>query len=1058
MKKYYSLVTVLVLALSVFSAANVAWAADAGDVIINEFSSASETEWVELMNTTDDPIDLEGWKLTEFTSPQDAPEEVDLLELSGTLPAEGLLVFEVDGLNNPGDSIGLYDDSDTLLHRVTYGTVAGVEETDVDAPNGEESAQFDSDSEEDPWYLNDPTKGWFNDAGEEGKAPLLQDLDLGEDIDSNIGDLDNPSATPDNEEAGALYFGTEDGRVVFEQQLNLTDQAVVELLNNLADMMSMSWPEEESFSPVIYFDSELADALAAAGARIYMFSVGGLESQFEVIVKNDDGEVIDPDDEDYPEISDQAYEEGTVSFVVSHFSQFEVDLPVTNETTGEKYPTIRSALDEEEANDGDTIRVASGTYEEGELEIWQNGLTLAGDVGDEEVGPGDNAPVVVGDCDYGLTVYASDVVVEGFRFYQGGLEEYCYSYPVIRIIGGEEEEDTTNVTINENEIVGGYRGVQIRDDAYGNTISDNKIHNNSSGVSISGSPENSISGNEIYENGDGIVLREGSCDDECTGDVSGTEIIGNYIHDNDEETSGIHVGEVSFSELTISDNTIADNGGYGIYFDRVSEGELTISGNEITGNSAAGVYISGRSGTISASTVMLENNTISDNSYEGVYISQVDNESTLDIIGNTITDNGVDEEDEGDDYAGVYINNVFDSAVTFEDNIVSDNAGPGVYLCSEGECSSSTLTFQGNMIEDNNSSGIYLYYVYNSTVLIDNNNISDNEDKGIYVNEIYEGQEEEVPGESLLTITNNTIANNGNEDTGIYLEEVEEGVEVAINFNAITGNGTGLFVDDVVDNEEIEGEPGPVNATNNWWGDASGPENEENEGGEGDEAEGNVIFSPWLAALGLSGNNPIVGQITNSNDEAVGGDTGVKIKFEAEGDNPAETATEEIDSNDQALYEVDIDGPNAGLTTVTGMALFANQDSTLTSELEIIGIEEEEEEDDGGGISSSGSRARPRGTTTLGSAGEEEGEVLGEEKFVFTLFLKKGPPYNLSVQGNEVMELQKLLNSLGFGPLAVDGKYGPLTEAAVKAFQAAHPPLVVDGIVGPLTRAVLNSL
>src|SRR3989344_1290535 len=851
-KKMLALIGALVLIGGFFVPAQLAQAVSEGDVIINEFSSASETEWVELMNTTDEPIDLDGWKLTEFTSPQEEPVEEDLLVLSGTLPAGGLLVFEVKGLNNPGDSIGLYDNSGTLLHRVTYGIVTGVEEPDVDAPSSEESGQFDSDSEEEPWYLDDPTKGWFNDAGEEGKAPLLEDIaDMlsDEDIESNIGELDNPSATP-TDAGSALYFGTEDGRVVFEQQLNLTDQAVVELLESLAELMSMSY-EEDSFSPVIYFDSELADALAVAGAKIYMYGVGGLESQFKVIVKNDDGEVIDPDDEDYPEISDQSYGEGTVSFVASHFSRFEADLPVTNETTGEKYPTIRSALDEEEANDGDTIRVASGTYEEGELEIWQNGLTLAGDVGDEEVGPGDNAPVVVGDCDYDLTVYASDVVVEGFRFYQGGLEEYCYSYPVIRIIGGEEEEDTTNVTINENEIVGGYRGVQIRDDAYGNTISDNKIHNNSSGVSISGSPENSISGNEIYENGDGIVLREGSCDDECTGDVSGTEIIGNYIHDNDEETSGIHVGEVSFSELTISDNTIADNGGYGIYFDRVSEGELTISGNEITGNSAAGVYISGRSGTISASTVVLENNTISDNSYEGVYTSQVDNESTLDIIGNTITDNGVDEEDEGDDYAGVYINNVFDSAVTFEDNIVSDNAGPGVYLCSEGECSSSTLTFQGNMIEDNNSSGIYLYYIYNGTVMIDGNNISDNEDKGIYVNEIYEGQEEEVPGESLLTITNNTIANNGNEDTGIYLEEVEEGVEVAINFNAITGNGTGLFVDDVVDNEEIEGEPGPVNATNNWWGDASGPENEENEEGEGDEVEGNVIFSPWLAALGL---------------------------------------------------------------------------------------------------------------------------------------------------------------------------------------------------------------
>jgi len=385
----------------------------------------------------------------------------------------------------------------------------------------------------------------------------------------------------------------------------------------------------------------------------------------------------------------------------------------------------------------------------------------------------------------------------------------------------------------------------------------------------------------------------------------------------------------------------------------VVESELTISGNEITGNSAAGVYISGRSGTISDSTVVLEDNTISDNSYEGVYISQVDNDSTLDIIGNTITSNGVDEEEGGDDYAGVYINNVFDSAVTFEDNIISDNAGPGVYLCSEGECSSSTLTFEGNTIENNNSSGIYLYYVYNSTVLVDGNNISDNFETGIYVYYIDEGEQEgpEEPGSSTLTIINNTVAGNGEggdeQRTGIHLENVNAG-SVMINFNAITDNDTGLFADDT----ELEN---GIDATNNWWGSASGPENEENESGEGDEVAGDVIFSPWLVALGLSGNNPIVGQITNSNDEAVGGDTGVKIKFEADGDNPAETATEEIDSDDQALYEVDIDGPNAGLTTVTGMALFANQDSTLTGELEVVGIvEEEEEEEDSGGASGGG--------------------------------------------------------------------------------------------------------
>jgi hypothetical protein len=67
----------------------------------------------------------------------------------------------------------------------------------------------------------------------------------------------------------------------------------------------------------------------------------------------------------------------------------------------------------------------------------------------------------------------------------------------------------------------------------------------------------------------------------------------------------------------------------------------------------------------------------------------------------------------------------------------------------------------------------------------------------------------------------------------------------------------------------------------------------------------------------------------------------------------------------------------------------------------------------------------------------------------FTQTLKLGST------GNEVVALQKFLNTAGYDCGTADGNFGPKTQAAVKAFQIANG-LVGDGIVGPATRAVLN--
>jgi peptidoglycan hydrolase-like protein with peptidoglycan-binding domain len=57
--------------------------------------------------------------------------------------------------------------------------------------------------------------------------------------------------------------------------------------------------------------------------------------------------------------------------------------------------------------------------------------------------------------------------------------------------------------------------------------------------------------------------------------------------------------------------------------------------------------------------------------------------------------------------------------------------------------------------------------------------------------------------------------------------------------------------------------------------------------------------------------------------------------------------------------------------------------------------------------------------------------------------------------GDDVRTLQDALRNAGFDPGASDGDFGPMTDAALRAFQAANG-LVVDGVAGPATCGALG--
>ena len=504
---------------------------DPNHPIINEFvssPSSGNNEWVELLNTTNSPINLTGWKFTELNTPQSTPVEVDLLSLSGILPAHGILVFDVGttNLNNTGDSIGLSNGT-TVVDRVTYGTVVSFTTTTglATSPSSSQSAVFDGTV----WSISaTPTKGWFNDAGQSGKAPLLSTIDStlsgpGVGITSNIGELTDPSATPATEGAGALYFEkTGQGKIVFEKVLNMSDQATVNILQSLGTAMEMS-------NGHIKFDSTTATAMVATGAKIYMNGLSDFNAMPNLIVKNDVGTTIDPSDaSNYPTIVKSWDNTAkTLTFTTSHFTQFDVEKPITNDTTGVKYATIQAAIDA--ATTGNTISIAAGTYVENVSIDAKTNLTIQGVGASTIIEPASGIGFAIKNSD-GITIKKLKIHTTGTNAHGIWIPGDANSYG-----------DSDNITIQDNTIVidGASTGI------YAEQV--NPAHN---GWTISG---NSITANngmtaELY-------------------DVTDSQVTGNTFDGSTSNSNVIWSSELSnLSNLIFNNNTVSDSTGSQVAF------------------------------------------------------------------------------------------------------------------------------------------------------------------------------------------------------------------------------------------------------------------------------------------------------------------------------------------------------------------------------------------------------------------------------------------------------------------------------------------------------------
>lgn len=175
------------------------------------------------------------------------------------------------------------------------------------------------------------------------------------------------------------------------------------------------------------------------------------------------------------------------------------------------------------------------------------------------------------------------------------------------------------------------------------------------------------------------------------------------------------------------------------------------------------------------------------------------------------------------------------------------------------------------------------------------------------------------------------------------------------------------------------------------------------------------------------------------------GDASVNVVEDESYTEAGATVSDNIDSGLVAVITGSVDTNVVGTYTIRYNAA----DTAGNNAIEVIRTVNVTEKSSGGG---SGSRPNSSGQV-LGLS--TDGQVLGESTndFKFLVDMRQG-----SRVSPDVMELQKRLRTEGFFTYPTDtGYFGPITFAAVKAYQAAHPEIgYVTGFCGPLTRGVLN--
>ena len=401
------------------------------------------------------------------------------------------------------------------------------------------------------------------------------------------------------------------------------------------------------------------------------------------------------------------------------------------------HTSIQDAIDN--ANEGDTIRVWAGTYNE--VFLSKDSLTF--------IGNGSSQTIINVTNKVNVVRLGNNNTFTGFSIQSHGSATNGLS-----MIGKD------NCHVSNCAISGYYRGI-LNDQGDFNTVTQCRFEDNErGGIHVKGSSIFfNITSSQFHNNDRGILLENsGNCtieDNNFTlnthgigigGDKDGNQCYNNVISNNlisNTKFNAISLVYVGFN--TVAGNIISQSR-YGISITESSD--LTISNNDFQYISYDGITV------YDSNNVTIDNNEIKKCEWHGIVLSQPTNCTVIrnELINCSITYGGTIPEQ--------YYSNIIDGTNSvngkpflflFDSNgtIIHEDVGQLILInCSDIRLDSLYLS--------NVSQGIYLAYCQNIT--ISNSTFSNNSEYGVHLLNV-----------ANITFENNTISNNS---IGIYSYDV----------------------------------------------------------------------------------------------------------------------------------------------------------------------------------------------------------------------------------------------------------------------------------------------